>query len=1117
MTMNHKITSYMSSTILGVFLILVCNLTIVRADSFQDIINNRNILLRAGGPTIFDGDEYQKFTDVFGKWDFLDGRNKQTTEDFSNFVEIKDVNNPDTDYIPRKYSDLTLSAPANFAQYDPTNPDNKDKTKPDNVYTNIDNFLFSNNLWAWQSPFQNGFLIKDHRKPASFIIKKVGFYRGKWVDAVYTFTLEGTNGNTNQNSPIGWDRTNSTADAWMNFVRIDPNTLAIPRNDNADVYFNLGAPGNPNTLNWLNPVSYTTVASRKMRNNNPEASRWIIDIKFVYDRSTKANPTPNEKNDTPIDASGNFQVFNVNERKIYAFDKADLDTLGTGDGNRLLLINNGVTYGQNSNGKKSVISGTPTQVKGHQNTAPGAENYFEVSGVGIDNSGTRLDNGFLYLFNHGHLRVTDIFSGRGDTGGAMYTNMSNNATFRAEIPYTDFEGTTNNFGNVTDSSDEIVTSNKSKYSPQTVQFKIYQKLPPQPITPKPVAPSVVKVNNVEVPNYLSIDLSNIEISALNNSQLDSAVNGVPSLPQYKPQSLEESANPPAGKKVYNYKLDTSMVLGLAPGFNGFSNLFIKGDLNFKIDWDKKVNGEYPWKKDVTQIDGQDYVAAKMQGMNTDVFRKEGQVEKYHSITDSTNYLQDSYTSNVRVPNGTYNFKYVDNTNNRPINVNDPKNTTHPADVTSVVKEIGNSYNAITPDATDGPTPVPKYLNSFAKKDYLFEKAVLVDDKNNETPLTITDLTNLEFTYNNNQAKTIKVYYSPTVSRVTFQYAAVNNNKGSNILDPSNYFSSGSSSWPNNSPSLNLYSLKAHSTNGNYTIRSYVENGVNKDVPIAEELPINQPIVSPSTNPSDDGPITPPAKFQGEDSSKVKKVYSGSPAPQIKNYRYLGYYQYTVGTSQGVFHPYNIKEKDKTKNNAWAMGKYGADNQVIVFVYVSKDADNGLSVKTSNNIDFGKGFLEDLKRDNKNQANPVTVQIDDGFTYADKSMQWPDREWDLSVQADNFKLSNGTSMSVIPTIKFDKPSNIEYKSTGLKNEPTINDSFSTYLQSGFTLPLDKMEHQVLKVNGLKDTPNTLSGPTYKSESLKLTWNSNTIHLNVPKGVTIGKYSTKITWTIKNSIN
>ncbi|RHW45434.1 hypothetical protein DS832_07595 [Bombilactobacillus bombi] len=67
MTMNHKITSYMSSTILGVFLILVCNLTIVRADSFQDIINNRNILLRAGGPTIFDGDEYQKFTDVFGK------------------------------------------------------------------------------------------------------------------------------------------------------------------------------------------------------------------------------------------------------------------------------------------------------------------------------------------------------------------------------------------------------------------------------------------------------------------------------------------------------------------------------------------------------------------------------------------------------------------------------------------------------------------------------------------------------------------------------------------------------------------------------------------------------------------------------------------------------------------------------------------------------------------------------------------------------------------------------------------------------------------------------------------------------------------------------------------
>jgi hypothetical protein len=144
----------MSSTILGVFLILVCNLTIVRADSFQDIINNRNILLRAGGPTIFDGDEYQKFTDVFGKWDFLDGRNKQTTEDFSNFVEIKDVNNPDTDYIPRKYSDLTLSAPANFAQYDPTNPDNKDKTKPDNVYTNIDNFLFSNNLWVGNPLFK---------------------------------------------------------------------------------------------------------------------------------------------------------------------------------------------------------------------------------------------------------------------------------------------------------------------------------------------------------------------------------------------------------------------------------------------------------------------------------------------------------------------------------------------------------------------------------------------------------------------------------------------------------------------------------------------------------------------------------------------------------------------------------------------------------------------------------------------------------------------------------------------------------------------------------------------------------------------------------------------------
>lgn len=992
--------------------------------------------------------------------------------DFQNYAKVKETaGDPATNFIPRKYNDLTFLTPDKFWYYDPTNPDNTDKTKEPNRYTNLRNFIFTRASPSYRSGTGNGFMIADHSKPASLIFKKIAFADGKWIDMVYTVKLLG---------PTGPGLTGIVRD----FASYKSTGTSVP---GRDVYLNIGNPAYGtstaattianNKSSWMNMTAYGTAFPRNYLRAS-EAARWQINIKFVEDRSTEDDPTPDETDDPAVDLSGNYQIFNLNTRKIIAFDRDDLDLTGNGSGNQIWAIN------KNDGGPGSPpLADSLPHVKGHTDSLG---QYFELWGDSTDNSGTDTRWGIDYLFDHGKLNFTAIRSGSTDAVTAMYTNTSNNPLIRAEVPYASLNTTHNRLGTLYDSTGNKITttSDKIKYTPRTVQFNIMQKFPPQP---DGVSPTNFDVKDLVAPKYVNIDLSKIDIQSLTSNPVDAMVND-------QTQTLTGPISESDTTNKYSYNLDTSKFLSTQ--FDGFKDNFIRADLNFDMDWDTKDSiGNYPWRADLKKESDGDYVGVKLSGTNMALYRNDkigtNCYPTYTKVKDSTGngQLNQTYTSYVKVPKQTYNFEYINSANNTPIN---RFNTSTPS-ITSESREIGQTY-----DESD---KAPRYLTDTANKDYEFKKAVLIDEKGTETPISPSDLKNLAYHYDDGKDKTIRLYYDGAVSRTTFHYWGINDATGnSQKIDPVNYYRN-----PNIVGTLptDLYQLKTITTNFNYTIGSYVN-----PTTIREEIPtldFDKKIIN--------GLVSPTNQVNQDDYDPTGRYYTKAPAPSLPGQRYLGYYQYYVGDTTATFHPYDQNDKNNDTNNAWANEKYTNKNQVIVYAYVSTSTDGRSTLNVDPNIDFGKGLTLDTKRLNQDS---FSLKLGNKFTYLDPSFKWPDRNWQVNVAADNLQNDNGTSAPPGSKITFDKPQSIYDHVAVSDNTTKVNTALSQTFDSGFTLNLDGNETSLLNVLGLSDTTNLGVGPYLKSESLTLNWNKSMIHLEVPQNISGGHYKAKVTWTVKNSL-
>lgn len=1010
----------------------------VKADNFDNLISTRDTILKAGA-LHFDGDAVTPDIPYQNPkyWNFMDAQRGRTLPDgtvegldFQKYTSMIDtLGSTETNYIPRENSVLTFRTPNNFWKYNPNkgyDPNDKDS----NIYTHVNNLQYSDTVYSFLGNGP-GFFIKDHSKPASFIIKKVAFAGGEWIDMVYKVTLKGEAFSGKENY-------------WTTYYHKD--------NDNAptfkDVSINIGKNSN-DTRNWLNIASNGAYYRGYVGSN--ESARWNIDVKFVKDRSTADDLDPDETDDAAVDLAGTYQIFNVNVRKIIAFDK---DFLNSNDNkiNKIL----GITQGQ-----RSSAGSDPTKVKSHLDSNG---KYVDFIGIDSDNRGDRISRALLCLFNGGHLNFTNV-KAYGD--GNMYINTSNNAIVRAEIPFGDIDTTTNDLGTVTDSTGSIIGF-KNKYTPKTVQFKVLQQFPPQPYADANsvmYAPTNLDVKNIQVPNYVTLDKNNIELSSLVN---DISIGSIPLI-----QNLEFAQ----GK--YNYSLDTSdSISSDLSGYHGMENNFISTDLNFNIDWDKlNDQNEAVWKDKVVKKNGINYVKVQAQFPELDVYKQGTDGNKINETKTTTKSdqggLKESYTSYVRVPKNSYNLNYFTTTNaSIPVQKNQ-----------KIEREIGSEY--------DISKEVSNYLTDNNGKDYKFDHAQIGDKTISDFASLEKQLKSLRFTYNNGKPKNINLYYNNTVGRATFHYWESDKNQK---VDPSNYYSSDSKV----TPPKELYALIT-SFGSNYTVGDV-------DTQINEELPAEMPVVSKNK----------------DDLTSDKLYHQGAPAPKIEGKHYLGYYQYVVGKGT-KFYPYNSQTED---NGIVKTGYVQGQNQIIVFVY---STDNKQVLSVSPKIDFGKGTIAKLGRYNQDGFSLILA---DSFNYADKTLQWPMRQWQLSVSANNLKKNEdgepapkGTYISFSKTPKMSYSFKVNGDETTPNNNKTVDDAIkSTWSESK---PESKKEVllednstplQLLNVSNLKDFSAPSPGsPVSKTEKLELNWDSGQLYMRAPFGITAGDYTTQLTWTMTNSLD
>ena len=1014
------------------------------AVNFHDLIATKKILQRGSDDLWrqgdFDGDGLsdQSNSSVLPKWPYLDINlennlaNQADKDAVATYAKVMKTPVLTTDenipVIPREYNDLSFMIPKDYNNYETTEGQEA-------RYTNLENLWTSSSVNVWAGGSINGFIIKDHSKPASFVVKKVTYANGNWIDLLYTIKLSGDGRNN-----------------WSGYKNTTGNFRA-----SYDVGIGLGAQNSPSPSDWLK----VSTNAAGVRNNSQASSKWDVNIKFLYDTDVQGCSDNDEVSQLkPVKLNGTYQAFNVNQRKGFAFDKNDLTPINR-NGTILPRL---WAFNDQSKGN--------TKVKGHLDSNGRS---FDLMGTDTDNSGTRNDLAFMYLFDNGQVNWVNYSTA--STTAAMYVNTSNRPVTRAELPFLNVEGTTTKQDNkgqskIFDSSGSAVTAGSQElFTNATAQFQLLQKFPVQPTG---FAPTVFKVKNFTVPKYATISLPKdatkapytIAINSLNDKDIDQLIHNTGS---QNPQTLKEQpVDATSAQHAYDYELNTTKLLG--PQFDGFVDLFIRADLNFQIDWGAKqtptsANSPYQWEKDVVTQKGVKFVKVKASGISSNIYRgdpKDSTVENFGTKTpqDTTSpgLEQISY---VQVPEKTYQFAYKDK-DSKTIT---PKDST----LTQPLQQtISSSQTA------DASSHAPNHLLDAADKDYLYDHATITTLDSNGTPvgaekaITATELAALPLKYDQDHKYKITLYYNGTISRATFHYWDASINK----TDPAAYVGTSAASLPDE-----LFTLAGD----NYTLGSI-------DQPLQENLPARTKLVD-SSLPNTDSPIP------------------NAPAPSLmtSGHKYLGYYLMVNGTS--TFHPYD-PNADASHNNAQVIGNYQKTNQVIVFVYASK---YGTALTPDKSLAFNSQYSFNLQTTNK---SGFQLKIEDHFLYQDQQLQWPARHWKVTAQITNFKTASQKALPQGTTVAFAKPNLTKY--TGLGNGDTITAALNRASLTTIDTQGDTDNVELLNVANLKDQPNSSATVTTKSESAILSWEPDQISLKIPDANNVvGQYTGTMTWTLSNT--
>lgn len=241
---------------------------------------------------------------------------------------------------------------------------------------------------------------------------------------------------------------------------------------------------------------------------------------------------------------------------------------------------------------------------------------------------------------------------------------------------------------------------------------------------------------------------------------------------------------------------------------------------------------------------------------------------------------------------------------------------------------------------------------------------------------------------------------------------------------------------------------------------------------------------------------------------IVKQNGSAPAPDFKDYQYLGYYEYDGTKSE--FHSYDSTSQDGANSNVETKYKVMSNAtlpQSIAFIYRKKSLSGSLAMIIDNpNLDFDKHFTHIVAN------NDTTIYSMKNYRISIKDAR-NNRGLVLSPSAGDYQLV----VSATSSLTSQNNSKSKISSSLFFADPTITSNVNG-VSSGKPQQLQTFPNSSSqKLSLSKNSTLTISDNPYFG-NLDYEWNSKDIHLEIPKqNIKPDKYQTKITWQLTNSIN
>lgn len=241
---------------------------------------------------------------------------------------------------------------------------------------------------------------------------------------------------------------------------------------------------------------------------------------------------------------------------------------------------------------------------------------------------------------------------------------------------------------------------------------------------------------------------------------------------------------------------------------------------------------------------------------------------------------------------------------------------------------------------------------------------------------------------------------------------------------------------------------------------------------------------------------------------IVKQKGSAPAPDFKDYQYLGYYEYDGTKSE--FHSYDSTSQDGANSNVETKYKVMSNAtlpQSIAFIYRKKSLSGSLAMIIDNpNLDFDEHFTHIVAN------NDTTIYSMKNYRISIKDAR-NNRGLVLSPSAGDYQLV----VSATSSLTGQSNSKSKISSSLFFADPTITSNVNG-VSSGKPQQLQTFPNSsAQKLSLSNDSTLTISDNPYFG-NLDYEWNSRDIHLEIPKqNIKPDKYQTKITWQLTNSIN